>query len=171
MVWLFILSGCMEFVVSEWAQLHGNVVKAAATRHYLPFITDLVHRHYTGDDTWSVSMRKITTYLSKVYHILYRHGMFLPDAEKDNLQHAVNAFSKHMLLLRSMSHERGLMYFQVTPKVHLLQHIPYQSRLLTAATLKCMPKNRSLDTSRGYTRPVATAPTGTASRRRRWLNI
>ena len=58
--------------------------------------------------------------------------MFLTDAEKDNLQHAVHAFSKHMLILRSISYDRGLMYFQITPKVHLMQHIPYQSRLINS---------------------------------------
>ena len=55
-----------------WAELHGTVIKAANTRHLMPFIDHLAASVYTDlSSQWDKSVCKVCALLCKLYHILY----------------------------------------------------------------------------------------------------
>ena len=90
----------------------------------MPFVDALVREMY-GDrtDDWSVSTVVVVSNLCKVYDILYSSDMFLSAEALDALKAALELFGVHFMRLRCIAESRGLMYYQLTPKVHFMQHI------------------------------------------------
>ena len=123
---------------SCWCELHGPLVKAANTRHLMPFVDALVREMYgERTDDWSVSTVVVCSNLCKVYDILYSSDMFLSADALAALKAALDLFGVHFMRLRSIAEVRGLMYFQLTPKVHFMQHIYLQCCLINSRFCTC----------------------------------
>ena len=63
---------------TKWAELHGQTVKAASTRHFMPFVQHLTFEIF-GDPhgQWHKSIVAVNALQCKVYHILYSADLFL----------------------------------------------------------------------------------------------
>ena len=121
-----------------WAELHGTVIKAANTRHLIPFIDHLAASVYTDlSSQWDKSVCKVCASLCKVYHILYGCDHFLSQRELADMQSCLYEFGVHFMVLRQLSQSRSKLFFHVTPKVHQMQHLVMQSRLINSRFTQC----------------------------------
>ena len=125
---------------SQWAELHGPHIKAANTRHLMPFIEDLCIQFYgpkTATDEWSKCLCKAMCMLNRVYRVLYDGGFFLSQEASASLKDALLRFGVNFMRLRELSQARGRLYFQVTPKVHMMQHLWHQSLIINPRWVQC----------------------------------
>ena len=107
-----------------WAELHGTVIKAANTRHLMPFINHLAASVYTDlSSQWDKSVCKVCALLCKVYEICYGCDHFLSQRELADMQSCLHEFGVHFMVLRQLSQSRSKLFLQVTPKVHQMQHL------------------------------------------------
>ena len=107
-----------------WGDLHGKTIKAAITRHALPFFVSLVTEFYnrgTPEDTDRVRMLGA---LDELYNVVYNEPMFLPPDAQRRLREACLTFGACYQRLREAARLAGRCNYRVTPKVHKMQHLP-----------------------------------------------
>ena len=99
-------------------------VKAANTRHLMHFISHLAVSVYTDlTSQWDKSVCKVCALLCKLYHILYGCDNLLSPLELAEMQSYLHEFGVHFMVLRQLAQSRAKLFFQVTPKVHQMQHL------------------------------------------------
>ena len=123
--------------MSQWAELHGPLVKAANTRHFCPCL-EVITRKWA--DSGSLEDRctiKLVSSLNRFYHVLYSADMFMTPAEQADFEAACLSIGKQLQCLRELSRQRGDMFFHVTPKCHFMQHLPFQARCINPRFVQC----------------------------------
>ena len=104
----------------------------------MPFISHLANSVYTDSQRqWDKSVCKVCAMLCKLYHILYDGDMFFSSSELASMQECLLEFGVHFMVLRQLSESSSCLYFQVTPKVHQMQHFVMQSRLINSRFTQC----------------------------------
>jgi hypothetical protein len=119
-----------------WSCLHGPMIKAASNRHLTPFVTELVHEFCDSGSEYHESMKLFMSGLCHIYEIIYSAGFFFTAAELKELDDTVLAVGIRHQFLRHLSDLRGDLMFQVTPKVHIMQHTASQSALVNVRWLQ-----------------------------------
>ena len=114
-----------------WAELKGKAIKAASTRHLVPFVRSMVEEFCRDPNSAiDVSTKKAVQSLDTMYNILYNAEMFLKHNELTTLADTLSRLGRHHQLLRHLCEQERLLCWQVTPKVHYCQHIEVESRLI-----------------------------------------
>ena len=67
---------------------------------------------------------------NKIVNLLYNAEMFLTCVEQTTFEEHVLRFGRHMQLCRSIAAEEQEPLWHLTPKVHLVQHLPRQAKLI-----------------------------------------
>ena len=75
--------------------------------------------------------------LDQAYVTIYDSEHFLTPPQQVLLETALRDIGLHMQILRGIADSRGLLYWQITPEVHLCMHVPEQCRLLNALHVQC----------------------------------
>ena len=117
-------------ILDGWAVLSGMVVKAANTRHLAPWMTLLCDEFFAGPEPWKSSLRKVTHGINRCYELMYANEFFMPPADELEYEQCILKIGKHWHGLRRHFKERNLLMFQVTPKLHYVQHFPSQDALI-----------------------------------------
>ena len=117
-------------ILDGWAVLSGMVVKAANTRHLAPWMTLLCDEFFAGPEPWKSSLRKVTHGINRCYELMYANEFFMPPADELEYEQCILKIGKHWHGLRRHFKERNLLMFQVTPKLHYVQHFVSQNALM-----------------------------------------
>ena len=120
-----------------WGELHGPLVKAANTRHFMPFLQQLANRYLNSGSPYYTAINKLIEHANGVYHALYSSDMFLNDEQVAFLSNQVLKFGKYHMICRMHASNLGHHLFQVKPKAHYAQHIPFQSILINSRHTQC----------------------------------
>ena len=68
--------------------------------------------------------------LCRFYQVLYTGDRYLPEPALQQLRTVTQRFGDNYQLLRELCRERGLLFFNVTPKVHKMQHVPLLAEVM-----------------------------------------
>jgi hypothetical protein len=116
--------------IDGWADLHGPVIKAAATREAAPLFADMTRELFTGAGMPDVQLRTVTRALCDIYNSIYSGPMFPNMAELDILDAACVQFGEAFQSLREYGRVNGQLTFPITPKVHKTQHLRLLATLI-----------------------------------------
>ena len=99
-------------------------MKAANTRALTPFIVQLAEEFYC-DESQKIDLMvsRAANALNRFYEILYSADIFLTDGEITQLRHALAMLGSSAMSLRMICQEVGVFAWQVTPKMHAIQHV------------------------------------------------
>ena len=113
-----------NLVSDGWSCLAGPIVKAANTRALAPFLVVLADEFYADiDDEFALMVSRAARGLNRMYEIMYAAGVFLSDSEVAELRRVLARLGATVMILREMSRGRGILAWNVTPKMHMLQHL------------------------------------------------
>ena len=96
--------------------------------------------------------------LCKIYDMLYDSPLFLSDFARAALKNALDRFGGHFTRLREFSLHAGALYFQVTPKVHAMQHLYTESLLLNPRFCQCYSQESMVGRVTAVWRACANGP-------------
>ena len=119
-----------SLILDGWAELTGNAVKSAATRHAVPWCRDLCREQLTSGSVEDQLIIQMADDLVQLYAILYGAGRFLSDRESRQLQDVCLRFGRAFQQMRQHCLVRNELRFNVKPKVHKMQHLPMISAVL-----------------------------------------
>ena len=121
-----------------WAELGGPVIKAANTRHNMPWIESIARQYFTSGSRYDKAKIDTVAHLNGVYHILFGSSeRFLTDAQKVRLDEHLVKMAKYHLIAREEARLLGLYRWQVKPKAHYCQHLGQQSRVISSRHTMC----------------------------------
>ena len=124
--------------VMGWAELGGPVIKAANTRHSMPWIESIARQYFTSGSRYDKAKIDTVAHLNGVYHILFGSSeRFLTDAQKVRLDEHLVKMAKYHLIAREEARLLRLNRWQVKPKAHYAQHLGEQSRLISSRHTMC----------------------------------
>ena len=109
--------------------LHGPGVKAANTRHLMPFVAALMEELDDGSE-WAYHRRRVASYMDRLYAILYDGPMFLSAAEKLELKQVSHRLLLHYVWLSAWSARRGKLWWNFVYKFHYMYHLVQQANLI-----------------------------------------
>jgi len=117
---------------SGYPELHGPLVKAANTRHLVPFLLDMQERATRASPTHrNRHMLKVAQSLNKLYELFYGAGHFLSEDEKNLVYKHCNRLGQHYQLLAVQAVKDKEKLWKQQPKLHyVVAHLPTQSRLI-----------------------------------------
>ena len=107
-----------------WGVLAGPAFKAAKTRAGAPFFRSLVHHYCVSASPRDRELRNVVDSLDDLYNALYGSPTFPSDAEVDRIRQVCLEFGSAYQKMREYSRRAGRFAFNVTPKVHKVQHVP-----------------------------------------------
>ena len=111
----------------QWSVLKGPRVKSANTRQFVPVLEVLVRKYCDRGNLEDLATVKLVVNINKMYHIMYSAGIFFTPAQHNAFSDAVLEVGTAIQFLRSVSNRRGDLFYQITPKVHFVQHLPFQA--------------------------------------------
>lgn len=112
------------------AELHGQAMKAAATRHAAPFFHALALEYFTSDTLRNQLVQEVTGKLVQFYEIETENEIFFSKAAHRRYSAACVAFGTAYQRLRALAEandEEEL--WPLKPKLHKMQHLPFFRRL------------------------------------------
>ena len=115
---------------SVLATLHGPLVKAANTRHIVPWLRSIAFEFFDGSSQEHSSIRKVIDSLCVVYMVLYQSEMFLTVLQKKTLRDAILKFGRHYQWLNAEARRTAGSTWATFPKTHAMQHLPDQADLI-----------------------------------------
>ena len=122
----------------RYATLHSPTIKAANTRHAVPFLRDLADHFVTdGNELDHVLIHQLISHTLEFNRLIYSSGTFLTEPELETLAIATQGVGKYMQLLRSMAKEAKQMLWHISPKTHYMQHFPEEARLTSPRVVQC----------------------------------
>ena len=130
-----------------WANLSGPAFKAAITRNGARFFQQIVEKYFTGEDELCTNMRKLIASIVQFNEILYTADMFMSAAEIGAFEAATLRFGEAYQALREVSRRNERLAFNVTPKVHKVQHFPIFARVINPAFLSCYGEESLIGTT------------------------
>ena len=114
-----------------WHVLHGPLVKAANTRNLSGFLVTLTDEFYSDSvDEHVQLMCRVCRAMHRFYQIIYSAGVVLGPGEQAELRRVLFRFGATFQRLRALAAERDVMAWQITPKVHAMQHFGDFGRVL-----------------------------------------
>ena len=118
-----------NLILKGWGNLHGQTVKSANSRTLAPWFAELAEE-FLGDSPEHKSIKKLTATLRDIYALIYSAGFFLSDGEKTRLRDLTIRFGTHYQFASVCASNNNQLRFPITPKLHLMQHLPEQSDLI-----------------------------------------
>jgi hypothetical protein len=135
-----------------WAVLSGKAIKAAMTRHSMPFWSEVVHRYCMSGLPKHRNLRELVDSLSEIYRVFYEGPMFLNSDDQGKLRVACSTFGVCYQRLRELHRQEQALAFNVVPKVHKVQHLPMHASVINPRFLQCYGEESLIGTStRTYT--------------------
>ena len=130
-----------------WADLHSPVVKEANTRAAAPLFSFLCRTYFDGAAPLHVALRECAVSLSGIYACLYGSPMIMTAEQKGTLRVHCLQFGTHMLVLREWGRNQQRLLFNVTPKVHKMQHLPFYADALNPRYVQCYGEESLIGTT------------------------
>ena len=123
---------------ATYAALCGPTVKAANTRHAMPFLKDLANRHLTSaTNADHVIIHQLLNHTMEFHRLSYSSGTFFTPEDLAAYDEAAKGMGKYMQLLRKRAKEAKQLLWHITPKTHFMQHFPQEARLISPRVVQC----------------------------------
>ena len=126
-----------NITLDGWGNLHGPAIKSANTRGALPAFKSICDRFFDADTEQDSCIRIVFKSLTDFYELLYSCPMFMSDADVARLQQACLDFGRSYQKLREITRRAHLLAWQVTTKVHKMQHVAMLCRVINIRFLQC----------------------------------
>ena len=131
-----------------WGELHSPAIKAAMTREAAPFFCDLAERLYSAAPTpQEASTIQLLRELKAFYEVLASQGMFMSPASVRRLRLVCERFGTAFMSLREAARMDNMLAWQVTTKVHKMQHMPTMAKLMNPRAISCYAFESAIGTT------------------------
>jgi hypothetical protein len=120
-----------------WADLHGPAIKAANTRKASGFFSELSAEYLGHGSDFDQHMASAAKLLHEFYSIIYAAPVFMTDRDLDRLRSICIEFGEHFMWCREFSRRDGLLWWEITPKVHKMQHVPKMAQMINPRFVQC----------------------------------
>lgn len=120
-----------------WHCLSGPLIKAANTRALIPWLRHIANEKLSPHGAYAVAARRIFDCLFEIEHIMYSASYFFTADEHARFEEAFFRLGENWMYLRNASRLARVDAWQVSPKVHLAMHLPYQARLINPRFVQC----------------------------------
>ena len=139
---------CLLNITSDgWGDLSGPAIKAAMTKEATPFFADYAERFWAGGTEYEERMRAVVQCLKQFYDILGGQDLIMTPASLRKLRHTCTTFGQEFMRCREHARVQGLLSWQITTKVHKMQHIPAQARMLNPKHIACYIDESAIGTT------------------------
>ena len=122
-----------NMTLDGWAELHGKVIKAAATRNAAGAFADMADHFLPGPSPCHTNLRMMVRSLDEIYKAMYGQPMFLSLEALANLESRCFDFGESFQKLREHGRANNQLVCKITPKVHKVQHLRYMAELINPA--------------------------------------
>ena len=127
-----------NFISSDgWYQLSGQLIKAANTRHLVPWLVEVAEEYFDKPTKFDRAVKSLVQNLQVMYQILYSAGTFLKPEELTNLNSCVLKFGIRYQFLREHFKANNEYFFNFVHKVHAMQHLPEIASFINPRMLQC----------------------------------
>ena len=137
--------------MAAWANYHGPAVKAANTRHAVGFFLHLAMKWLprAGGEhmVFESEMVQTVRLYQELTSLLWDYGRFLPLDHIARVKTVCIDFGVHWMTCRDLSRRCQFLGFQITPKVHKIQHIPTMCKLINPAHVQCYAEESNVGTT------------------------
>ena len=123
-------------LIDGWANLHGQVFKAAIMRSAAPFFY-LVHTYCTSGSVEDLCLRGVIIAFVWIYDLLWTGPRFLLPPAMMQLREHCSAFGVHYCRLRALARRFHKLAWPVRPKVHKVMHIPEIAACINPRHAQC----------------------------------
>ena len=112
-----------NLVLDNWSCLTGQTVKAANCLGFSAWLVEIAEEFYSDDtDEYCRMVVRTASALNRMYEIIYAAGVFLNDREVRELRRVLAKLGASVMSLRDLARGRGMQAWNVTPKMHMIQH-------------------------------------------------
>ena len=140
-----------------WCVLNGSTVKAANTRALSPFLVELAAHFYDNDDDeYSRLAQRATRCLDRLYVIIYTEGVFLSASALAEFRRVLLRFGMAIQQLRELARARNLLAWNMTPKVHMFQHMDQQAAVVNPRVIHNYSEESQIGTTTAVWRRSAS---------------
>ena len=142
-----------------WACLSGNTVKAASTRGLAPFLVELCDEFYADEsDEYQRCVSRAARALNQFYIVLYEGDRFLSASEQNAVRRALSMLGACFQQLRNIAQSRGLLAWNISPKVHMQQHFKDLCKCMNPRCLQCYSEESHVGTMTKMLGSLCTGP-------------
>ena len=128
----------MPVGTAKYAALNGPTVKAANTRHAVPFLKVLADTYLTdGANLDHVLMHELINHTIEFNRLTYSSSTFFTEPELAAFAKATEGVGKYMQLLRSRAKAAKQLIWHILPKTHYMQHFPEEAKLISPRIVQC----------------------------------
>ena len=130
-----------------WACLSGATVKAASTRGLAPFLVELCDEFYADEsDEYQRCVSRAARALNQFYIVLYEGDRFLSASEQNAVRRALSMLGACFQQFRNIAQSRGLLAWNISPKVHMQQHFKDLCKCMNPRCLQCYSEESHVGT-------------------------
>ena len=133
-----------------WADLHGPAFKAAITRNASGFFKHLAGQLLGGvgvNGNFEQWLLSVVSRLDTIYSLMWGRPRFLPANTINELRAECISFGEDYMRCREHCRVRRILSFNVTPKVHKLQHLPAMAEIMNPAWVSCYAEESLVGTT------------------------
>ena len=135
----------------DWAELHGPAFKAANSRQasgfFLHLATKYLQGRTVGGQDLESCMWRIVYGLNDLYSLMWGQPRFLLPEHVLRIREACISFGEAYMRCRQWAKERGELAFNVTVKVHRMQHLAAMAEIMKPAWVSCYSEESSVGTT------------------------
>ena len=123
---------------ADFATLGGPTIKAANTRHLVPFILELANKHLTDDRKEDhIYIHILVRHANDFNRLMYSSGMFLTPDELAAFTRATEGIGKCLQALRARAKAAKQLFWHIVPKTHYMQLFPDEAKLSSHRIVLC----------------------------------
>ena len=140
-----------------WATLHGPAIKSAMTKEAVPFFADFANRFFSKERSVHEGlMIDLMRELNDFDSVLEGQGTFVAPAAVRRLRQICERFGSIFMQLREQARTEERLAWQVTLKVHKMQHLPIVAKLINPREISCYADESAIgSTTRVWKRSLA----------------
>ena len=123
---------------ANYVALNGPTVKAASTRHAVPFLKVLADTFLTDAANLDhLLMHELIKHTIEFNRLTYSSGTFFTEPELAAIAKAAEGVGKYIQLLRSRAKAAKQLIWHIIPKTHYMQHFPEEAKLISHRIVQC----------------------------------
>ena len=130
--------------------LHGPAIKAANTRAASGAFADLIQGYVNAlvvADEYEQHLVQITRLLHDIITLMWTSPRFMSENALANLSGMCASFGEIYMRLRATCCARNVLAWEVTPKVHRMQHIPLYAGIMNPSFVQCYGEESLIGTT------------------------
>ena len=120
-----------------WAQLSGQLIKAANTRHLVPWLVNVTEEYFDKPTKFDRAVVSLLQNLQVFYQVMYSADTFFTPEELTKFNSCVLKFGIRYQFLREHFKVNNDYFLNFVHKVHAMQHLPEIASVINPRMLQC----------------------------------